>query len=48
MDWSFILVVLGAAAFFALIAWLRMDGTDTLKPPGESGDADKFQRLDGS
>jgi hypothetical protein len=48
MDWSFVLVVLGVAAFFGLIAWLRMGGTDELKPPGEPGDADKFSKLDGS
>lgn len=48
MDWSFALVVVGAATFFGLIAWLRMDGANELKPPGEPGDADKFVRYDGS
>ncbi len=48
MDWSFVIVVIAVAAFFGLIAWLRMDGTEELKPPGEPGEADKFQRLDGS
>lgn len=48
MDWSFALVIAGAAAFFALIAWLRLDGADGLKAPGEPGDADKFVRYDGS
>ena len=41
-------MIVGAAALFAAIAWLRLDGADELKAPGEPGDADKFVRYDGS
>jgi hypothetical protein len=44
---AFVVLVVVAGAFFALIAWLRTSGSD-LHTPGEPGDADKWPRLDGS
>lgn len=35
------IVILGVAAFFGLIAWLRSGNPGGMPPPGEPGDADK-------
>jgi hypothetical protein len=39
----FAVLIVVAAAFIALIAWLR-SGSGQLHPPGEAGDADKWPR----